>query len=227
VYLFFGLIILLDCDWLFDFKHLFGYLRRWPFFAAILFFLAIKWLQGLLSIAPSPRSSVQELYIIVASSLGKPAIFYVAHVVFFGPIIILALFFWKSACKIMHQHGLGLSLCLTFGFLISLNSESRHFFSFFPLVVIFVIKAMDDIYWRPYHLWLFALVSVLFSKVWLLIGGAPILFDERKFSEQLFYMNLGPWMTDSMYSIQAAAVLIVGILIYLLYVKPASGRTTA
>jgi hypothetical protein len=226
LYLLFGLLWLLDCDWLFNFKHMFGYLRRWTFFAAILFFFAIRWLQGRLANGPSPRSSYDELYGIVAACLAKPALFYVAHVIFFGPIIVLALFFWKSACKVMHQYGLGLSLCMAFGLLLSLNSQSRQLFSFFPLVVIFVVKAVDDISWRPYHLFLFAFVSVVLSKVWLLMGGAPIYLDERKFSDQLFYMNVGPYMSDAMYSIQGTAVLITGVLFYLLYVKHTRARIT-
>jgi hypothetical protein len=221
LYLFFALIMLLDCDWLFDFKHMFGYLRRWTFYAAILFLFAIRWLQGRISIGPSARSFTDELYLMASANLAKPAIFYVAHVMFFGPIVILALFFWKSASKIMNQYGLGLTLSLAFGFLLSLNSQSRQLISFFPLVVIFVVKAMDDIPWRSYQLLLFALVSVVLSKVWLLIGGAPILLDERKFSEQLFYMNVGPWMSDYMYSLQGTAVLVAGVLLYLLYVKHA------
>lgn len=227
LYVFFGLIRLLDCDWLFDFKHMFGYLRRWTFFAAILFFFAIRWLQGQLSNGPSPRSSYDELYGIVAASLAKPALFYVAHVIFFGPIIVLALFFWKSACRIMHRYGLGLSFCVAFGLFLGLNSQSRQLFSFFPLVVIFVVKAMDEISWGPYHLFLFALVSFVLSKIWLLIGGAPIYLDERKFSDQLFYMNIGPYMSDAMYSIQGTAVLITGVLFYLLYVKHTRGRIMA
>lgn len=226
LYLFLGLIMLLDCDKLFNFKHLFGYIRRWTFFAAILFFFAIKWLQGWLSSALPPRSLDEVFYEIASTNLAKPAVFYVAHVIFFGPIVILALFYWKSACKIMHQHGLGLSLCLAFGLLLSLNSESRHLFSFFPLLVTFIIKGMDDIFWRPYHLFLFALVSVLLSKVWLIIGGAPIHLDPRRFSEQLFYMNLGPWMSDAMYSVQGTAVLITGVVLYLLYVKRTKGMIT-
>jgi hypothetical protein len=219
LYLFFGFVVLLDCDKLFDFKHLFGYVKRWTFFAAIIFFFAIKWLQGSLANGPSLRSFSEELYLIASANLAKPAIFYVAHVMFFGPIIILALFFWKSASKIMHQHGLGLTLCLAFGLLLSLNSQSRQLISFFPLLVTFVVKGIDDISWRPYHLFLFASVSVVLSKVWLLISGAPIDLDETKFSEQLFYMNVGPWMSDYMYSIQGTAVLIAGVLLYLLYVK--------
>jgi hypothetical protein len=78
---------------------------------------------------------------------------------------------------------------------------------------------MDDISWRPYHLFLFALVSVGLSKIWLLIGGAPTKMDERIFSEQIFYMNLGSWMSDGMYSIQGTAVLLTVVLVYLLYVK--------
>lgn len=219
LYLGFAFIMLLDDDKLFNLKHLFGYITRWTFLGTILFFFSIKWLQGWLSSAPPPRSLSGVLYEIASTNLAKPGLFYVAHVMFFGPIVILAIFYWKSACKIMHQLGLGLTLCAAFGLLLSLNSESRHLFSFFPLLVTFIIKGIDDISWRPYHLFLFALVSVLLSKVWLVIGGAPIQMDPRIPSEQLFYMNIGPCMTDTIYSIQGTVVLISGVLIYLLYAK--------
>lgn len=223
LYLFFGLIILLDCDNLFNLRHLLSYLKRWTFFATIFFFFAVRWLQGWLANAPSPRSLNQELSVIAAAGIAKPAVFYVAHVMFFGPIVILALFFWKSASRIMHQHGLGLSLCLAFGLLLSLNSQSRQLFSFFPLLVTFVVKAMDGISWRPYDFFLFAFLSVLLSKVWLIIGGGPVELDPNRFSDQLFYMNTGPFMSDAMYSIQGAAVLIASVLLYLFWAKRRKG----
>jgi hypothetical protein len=226
LYVFFGLTMVWDCDRLFNLRYLFRFLTRWTVFAAVLFFFAIKWLLARLSTGPAPKGTEQVVYEIFASALAKPGVFYVAHVMFFGPIIILALFWWKPACRIMHKYGLGLILCVALGLLLSLNSESRHVMNFFPLVVPFLIKVTDDVPWRLYALFPFALLSLLLSKVWLIIGGAPIYGDPKRFSEQLFYMNIGPYMTDYMYSVQGTAVLIAGIVLYLFYVKKRAKRTS-
>jgi len=46
-------------------------------------------------------------------------------VVYFGPIILLAMFLWKPVCRLIHQDGIGLTLCAFVLLGQSLCSESR------------------------------------------------------------------------------------------------------
>jgi hypothetical protein len=219
LYLLFALSRIWDWDGLFNIKRVLRRIVTPDFALALLVFLSIKFLQGWLSSTQSPLGIDHLFYEVTSSALAKPAVFYVAHVMFYGPILILALFLWKPVSRLIHQYGIGLILCITMGLIMGLNSESRHVFNFFPLIIPFVVKVVDA---RPLGLWhhaLFALLSILFSKVWLIIGGAPIYGDPNRFSDQLYYMNDGPYMSNDMYSIQATAVIIAGILLYVFYVK--------
>jgi hypothetical protein len=219
LYLLFGLSRIWDCNGLFNIKLALRRIVTPAFALALLLFLGIKVLQARLSNTQSPLGIDHLFYEVTSSALAKPAVFYVAHVMFYGPILILVFFWWKPVSRLIHQYGIGLILCITMGLIMGLNSESRHIFNFFPLIIPFVVKVADA---RPLRLWhhaLFALLSVLFSKVWLIIGGGPIYGDPNRFTDQLYYMNDGPYMSNDMYSIQGTAVIIAGILLYVFYVK--------
>ncbi len=158
---------------------------------------------------------VRDLLSVAAyTSVTRPGIFYVAHVVFYGPILILALFLWRPVCRLIHEQGMGMTLCAAVGLLLSLFSESRCLFNFYPIFVPFIVKATDLLSWRPAHYWLLAVLSVLMSKVWLTINSVPLSGNVLEIPDQYYFMSHGPFMSNQMYLVQGAAVVLCGLLMY-------------
>lgn len=210
VYLFLSSHRVLADGKLFSPAVLLPYLKEKTFYISIALLMAIRFLQGLLVQGKAVGLEL-SLEIVVWCSIIQPGSFLVNHVMFFGPIVILAIFLWDQICQIVHEHGVGLTLCITLGVMMGLLSESRGLFNFFPFFIPFIVKAADSLTWQPLHYWLFAFASVLISKVWFTIGplesGIPPL------------ILIGPWMPHSMYFLQGAAVLVLSVLMYVFYVR--------
>jgi hypothetical protein len=84
---------------------------------------------------------------------------------------------------------------------LSLDSESRHLVNVAPIVLAFVAKAVDGQRPTGRAVAVFAMLSILWSKVWLVIGS------ERS----LFFMNQGPWMSREQYAIQGGILLLLAL----------------
>jgi hypothetical protein len=219
LYLFLALSRILDWDGLFDPKYLLKQAVNARAIAAVGFVAGIQVLLFSLASRPSPVPLTSVVAQTALSAVTKPGIFYLAHAVFYGPIIILALFWFDDVCRRIHRFGLGLTLCVLLGLSLALESESRRIVSFFPLLVPFVVKITDSMNWGSYQYWLFALIAIATSKVWLPIGGAPLYIDPARYPDQLYYMNHGQWMSVEMYVVQGAALVAIGVLLYFVYIR--------
>ena len=152
-------------------------------------------------------------------SIAKPFVFIVAHVIYFGPAVILLAFFWDRVSAVARQHGLGMVLFFIMSLFLGLNSESRQSIFAYPFFVAFLVKAIEPMKLRASFCWLFGAVALVMSKFWLRINLAP--FDglgPQEFPLQYYFLNHGPWMADLTFLLQAALVLLVAaFLAVLLY----------
>ncbi|MBN2301296.1 MAG: hypothetical protein JXN60_02140 [Lentisphaerae bacterium] len=154
----------------------------------------------------------------------QPFIFFIAHVLFFGPIILLAFLFWKRCCHVIHAHGPGLTLFVALGLLLSLNAESRTLVNLFPFFAVFTVKALEQFQWKSSYYLFIAFVSFIFSKVWLLINAAPTpdpnagVAAYLEFPWQKLFMNSGYLVSGLSYITQGSAVLLTGIVFYFMFV---------
>jgi hypothetical protein len=156
---------------------------------------------------------------ILLSAIQAPGIFLVAHVVYFGPIVIVTVLYWRQASELVRDTGGGLLLMTSLALLFLLMSESRTIINFFPLFVMITVGALD----RHQNLsgkvvMLFALLSLFMSRVWLQISQNHDLY---------YFMNFGPWMGRRIYFIFAGITIVVTILIFLLFKRKRNKRTLA
>jgi len=157
------------------------------------------------------------------TAVVRPGIFLVTHVAFYGPMFIIAIFTWKRTCHHLKAAGVGVTLATLFGLLLSLNSQSRFTISIIPLVLPFVIKAVDELNWRAPQYGLVTVSSVVLSKIWFRITTGPFHGNLREFPDQGFFMTHGPWISPPMYAIQGAAFAVMAAAIYVVCL---AGRTS-
>lgn len=216
VYLLCGLAPLLNSDRLFQPAQYWTRGNGAAVLALITVIIAVKFIQAELTVRPvKVEPTIYLLTVAVAvASVAKPAVSFIAHVIYFGPLILVAAFLWRPVCRLVHQHGLGLTLVAAIGLAQSVDSESRHILYLIPLLFPFVIKAVDDLQWRPSQYALVVAISAFFSKTWLTIEGN---FQDNTFlyPDQLYMMHLGPFMGDLMYLAHLGGIGFASLWIYI------------
>jgi hypothetical protein len=146
----------------------------------------------------------------------QPAIFYVAHVVFFGPIIVFVILLWRDIVAAARKIGLGLLLAIAVTMALSLNSESRHLTLAIVPVIFLAAKVLERFKVSKDECILFGVVSLLYSKVWMLMNIGNVPPDNVLIMPwQRYFMSCGPWMSNSMYVVQGTFVLVTTVALWL------------
>jgi hypothetical protein len=232
VYIFLAMRRLSDCDRFLNLSYLWQRLRTPAFLTGLVFIVLVRravfWCSS--GSPPSdpivPGGIMDALARVAHETVRRPGIFAVSHAEFYGPIVFIAFLAWAAVCRLIHRHGLGLTLAVTFGILLSLESESRKTITFYALIVPFVVQAMDAVGLRLSACWLFAILSFVFSKIWIVIGlSAPdftsyVAANLTNITEpraQRFWGSFGTYMSWQTYFVQAGAVLLAGGLLYGLF----------
>jgi hypothetical protein len=160
--------------------------------------------------SPSDLEKFEFFHRSVLTGLIFPGLSLVAHVVYFGPAILLILLLWSRLSAVAQEFGTGFVAVLALGLFLSINSESRTLTQYLPAFTIALSIALARMPNLPrWGMIATAILCVAFSKVWLPMAGPTRLYDGQHyaFPEQLYFMNFGPWMSLQSYLWQTAAVL--------------------
>ena len=170
-----------------------------PWLATLLVAL-VKAAQVALASAAAPGESQRNVVsVMIWSAAVKPAAFLVAHAVFYGPLVIVALLYWPRVAAAARRAGAGMTAALAFALPITIASESRQLVNFVPLFVPFVAQAVVERRWTRRDYLVFVALAVVGSKVWLRINPDWI--------GNLYRLNAGPWFSEGTYLVQGALVL--------------------
>gem|GEM_PF-4350318 len=161
-------------------------------------------------------SALMYVQFIGVTALVKPLINVVSHVSYFGPAVILLFLLWKDVANIAKQYGLGLIFFLLISGFLSIDTESRHLIAFWPVFAVLTCEALN----RRGVTWVFVyttlVAGLLTSRFWLLLNTKePWVGAFQDFPFQMFFMNFGPWMSDTMYVVFVAFSLILFIVLWL------------
>jgi hypothetical protein len=157
-------------------------------------------------------------------SISDPFLFLVAHVVYFGPVIVLLALFWKCFCIALKTYGPGMQGVVLISVLLGINSQSRYEIAAVPIFVGLLVKVLDEPVLQRQNILVWLTLCLAYSKVWYRFNTGPQVFDGtmgslQRFPLQHYFMNSGPWMSRPMYLVHAVAVIITGLLAYFLVFK--------
>ena len=217
LYLFFGLSALLNDARLFRLPRL---SRRWLVTAAVSIVLAVGLKAALQTLAGRPGYVGLPVYLftIGITAVAKPGLFLVAHLVFYGPFWLLAMFAWRPICLAIQAAGSGVIAVAAIGLCHALDAESRHLFYLVPILVPYIVLVIDRWNWSRGQITLLVVVSLITSKCWLVIGG-PFVDNANAYPDQLFWMNEGLFMADVTYVVQAVVCVACAIALYFVLVR--------
>lgn len=213
---------LLDWNWQYDIRRCVQ-LKFWTNTLVVLVVaFGIKVTQATWATKPSILAPQTYLLFVGLWTIAKPGVFLLAHILYFGPCLILGIFLWKSTSRHVRQAGLGMTLMMLFGCSLAMDSESRHVINFVPAFVAFVVKATEARRWTTRQYLFLASLSLLLSKCWLTINVGPMVGNAFAWPDQRFMMTVGPFMSDEMYLWQGAIVVVVAAIIYVVCFRPPS-----
>jgi hypothetical protein len=152
----------------------------------------------------------------VRHSVAKPLVFMVSHPMYFGPMFLLLVFYWKPFSQIIRGYGIGLVLIIWMGVYTSLIPESRQSIPSYVIAAPFLGLLVDKLALPGRFLWLTGALAIVSTRVWMRMNLPA--FDDQQyqgFPFQNYFMMQGPWMSNQMYLLQGAIVLVAAALLYL------------
>lgn len=202
-YLFFGLRPLLDSGALWQSLQPRAFFARRAFLAASLMLLCNEVVVGVIAPRPSTLTMREYLSNTLLSAVVQPLTFYLAHVLYFGPILLFLPFVWPRVAARVRELGPGAIACVGAAVFLSLNSESRLLINVLPLVVLLLVPSLEQVI-ASWPRWAtFASLTFVCSKVWLPMDrtlSVPYVGDIEWWS--LYVSSRGPWIDHSTYLIQ-------------------------
>ncbi|HEX5057768.1 MAG TPA: hypothetical protein VFV99_00350 [Kofleriaceae bacterium] len=144
----------------------------------------------------------------------------VHHVVYFGPIILVATIAWRRIAALGASWGPSAVLALALALAFAAGSNSRQWNHLVPFIVAATIAVTHEL-WTTRRVVEFAALTLAWSKLWLVIG-----YDKHDnwltFPNQRYFMNQGPYANDTMYLVHLIACAVTTGLLYVLLFRSQS-----
>lgn len=142
-------------------------------------------------------------------TLINPLIFFVAHFVYYGPILLLIVFHWNKIVAIAYEEGFGITALLFLYFFLAVGPESRQYFNELGIFVFFICEFLNKKNVSLFFSGWMILLSIAVSKCWFLINSHPLGYS----------MSQGQGMRDISYLQQLIGMIIVMLILYLWKMK--------
>jgi hypothetical protein len=184
--------------------------------------LAVFFLPGLaVSIFTSGGQyvSIQNfiLYVFFLSTT-RPGIFLVAHLVFFGPVLLLLPFVWRHCRALLQRWGAGAQLYLILGLMLAAGPDSRQSTLTLPMLIVTLVWACEQARLVSQSLVLgLGVLALWLSRIWLPFNlpssSPPRTPLEAGWDISRYYETQGSYMTEPHYM---AALALGGLTLFLL-----------
>jgi len=185
---------------------------------AIVVVLWIVWLSTFKHPSFAPTVFSFFLNNVFRHQLFQPGAFPLYLINFFGPMILLVIYYWADVTKIVLNWGPGIWLFFLSQLIFAMDPEARHALLLYPFLVTIVVKAMNDRDYRislPY-LSVFLGISILSSRVWYEINTPEFVSTILPSAptadpiHQRYHMMFGIFTDYGHYFIQGSFVISIG-----------------
>lgn len=137
---------------------------------------------------------------------GKVLLPFVTLAVFWGPIVLLLLLYWKEFCIELRKLGPGVMSVVGITLPLGLVTEPRYITLAWPFMVFGLVLALENSHRTTSFKYIFAILTVTYAQFWMKINLAP--WPEHdyeglsQFPKQIYFMHYGFWMSGLAYIIQ-------------------------
>jgi hypothetical protein len=144
----------------------------------------------------------------------------VHQVVYFGPIVVVAIAAWPRIARVAMQWGPAAILTLGMIVVTAVSADARHLLHLMPFVIVVTVTATAD-RWSVRRVIVFAALYLVWSKIWLKIGYV-IVHDSLQWPDLRFFMQHGPWASDETFLAHLAAAIVTAVVLWLVLRRPVS-----
>lgn len=196
-------------------KEIFGLIKKVKMFLIVLAVAAILVPMSLVKIISNPAvinpSSLSLLfYSLIFPQEGKFFLPLVSIGVFWGPLVLLLLLYWKQFCIKLRMLGPGVMAIVGMSLPLGLVGEPRFMIIAWPFMVLGLVLAMESSSIKSSFKYVITFLTILYAQFWLKLNIAPWLggdFDMlQEFPKQMYFMHYGLWMGWWAYFIQLVAL---------------------
>ncbi len=153
------------------------------------------------------------LSVCILGAIAKPGLFFISHLAFWGPVVILIIYYLKKIMQISLQEGFGVMLFMMATAVLALNSQTRQIDFNFPFIVYLLCLTIPPRILTQRSLLIYLFTSLIISKVYYLINVEPLSGSILTFPYQRFMMNSGTYMNWGGYFVNMGLFIISIILI--------------
>lgn len=168
--------------------------------------------------SPVALTITKFLNYILIFSIVNPFNNLVSHILFFGPGVLLVIFFWKDIANLAKKMSPGFVLFLILYVILAIGPESRQIINAWPVFFILACQVLHkkNISWKQCYL--FIVLCLLTSRFYISLNG-DWTGALMQFPDQKYFMNLGPWLSNKMYIVFAGISALLGLILYLGFKK--------
>ena len=156
---------------------------------------------------PNASSLLLLIKCILFPAEGKILLPIITLSVFWGPIVLMLLLYWRSFCIQARNLGPGVVLVITTSLCLGLVGEPRFLTLGWPFIVLGLVLAMESSTKKPNFKYAFIFLTILYGQFWIRLNYAPWPGSDgeylQNFPKQLYFMHYGLWMSWLTYILQS------------------------
>jgi hypothetical protein len=147
---------------------------------------------------------------------GKFLLPIVSLAVFWGPLVLLLLLYWKAFCIEARKLGPGFIAIIGLHMILGMSGEPRGFALGWPFFVLGLVLALEKSSTKTSFKYTLAILTILFAQFWMKLIWVPwpsssSYHEVFKFPQQIYFMHYGIRMNWWSYSIQLVAVILSAV----------------
>lgn len=154
---------------------------------------------------------------------GKFLLPIVTLAVFWGPVVLLLMLYWKAFCVEARKLGPGVMAIIGISLLLGLVGEPRFMTICWPFLVLGLVFVLEASSTKASFKYVLIVLTVLYAQFWMKLNLAPWLGGDsdglQEFPKQLYFMHYGLWMSWVAYVIQLIALIISAFLLHKTVIK--------
>lgn len=160
----------------------------------------------------NPSSLMLLIKLILLPQEGKVLLPIVTLAVFWGPVVVLLLLYWKAFCIEARKLGVGVVAVLGISLPFGLVGEPRFMTVAWPFLVLGIVLALELSNKKASFKYVFAALTILYAQFWMKLNLAPWIGGDsdglQEFPKQIYFMHYGLWMSWVSYLIQLFLIII-------------------
>jgi hypothetical protein len=154
---------------------------------------------------------------------GKFLLPIVTLAVFWGPVVLLLLLYWKAFCTEARKLGPGFVAIIGISLPLGLVGEPRFMTIAWPFLVLGLVLVLEVSSMKASFKYVLIVLTVLYAQFWMKLNLAPWLGGDseglQEFPKQIYFMHYGLWMSWWAYVIQFIALVISALWLHKAVIK--------